>query len=142
MTWIFFALLTIIFYAGFDFFLKLSSGRISEGWGGFVINFASAIVLLLYIFILRNKENTIFSTKPYGLLFSIIAGLFIGLATITFIRMYASGVNLSIGSPIVRIGTVLVASLLGMILLKEPFSIRYLVGFMLALTGLYLLISK
>ncbi|GAI86232.1 unnamed protein product, partial [marine sediment metagenome] len=75
-------------------------------------------------------------------LYSVLAGVSIGLASLFFIKMFASGANLSIGVPLVRIGIVLLASVLGILILKEGFSFRYLIGFALSLIGLYLLITK
>jgi uncharacterized membrane protein len=75
-------------------------------------------------------------------LYSTLAGVAIGFATIFFIKMFATGTNLSIGVPLVRIGIVLLASILGIVLLKEGVNLRYWAGFLLSLAGLYLLISS
>lgn len=142
MTWVSFAFLTIIFYALFDFFLKLSSERIHAGLGGFIINLTSALVLLIFIVLLRLKGEVVTNIRPGGVLYSLAAGISIGLVTIFFMKMFASGVNLSIGVPFVRIGMVLLASLLGIFILKESVTAKYLIGFFLSLLGLYLLVTK
>ena len=142
MSWLGFAILTIIFYAVFDFFVKLSSVKIHAGLGGFIINAVSAVVLLIFIALTKLRGEEIPNPKPGGVLYSLLAGISIGLATIVFLKMFATGVNFSIGIPFVRIGIVLLASLLGIFLLKEGFTIRYLLGFILSLAGLYLLINK
>ena len=56
--------------------------------------------------------------------------------------MFARGKNLSIGSPLVRVGTVLFASILGILLLKESINVKYAVGFLLSLLGLFLIVTK
>lgn len=142
MNWLVFALLTIFFYAWFDFFVKLSSDKIHAGLGGFLINLLSTIVLLFFLLISKFKGENIFQVKSSGILYSIVAGVFIGFATISLIKMFATGVNLSVGIPFARIGMVLLASLLGILILKETISLRYFVGFILSLVGLYLLITK
>lgn len=142
MNWLIFALLTVIFYALFDFFLKLSAERIHAGIGGFIINFVSTVVLLAFIAFIKLRGELIPATKPGGTLYSFLAGISIGFATIFFLKMFATGVNLSIGIPFVRIGIVFLASILGILLLKEGFTLRYIIGFILALAGLYLLIVK
>ncbi|OGD54165.1 hypothetical protein A3J78_01920 [Candidatus Beckwithbacteria bacterium RBG_13_35_6] len=142
MSWLIFALLTIIFYAGFDFFIKLSSDKIHAGLGGLIINFISTIVLLIFLLITKSKGENVFQTKSNGIIFSVIAGIVIGLATITFLKMFSAGTNLSIGVPLVRIGIVLIASFLGILVLKEPFTLKYLLGLIISLFGLYLLITK
>lgn len=80
--------------------------------------------------------------KPNGLLFSILAGIMVGLASIFFTKLFAIGTNLSIGVPIVRIGMVVFASILGVLLLKEGINVKYVVGVLLSLTGLFLVITK
>ena len=76
------------------------------------------------------------------MLYSTLAGIAIGFATITFVKMFATGTNLSVGVPLVRIGIVLLASILGFVFLKEAVSLKYLAGFLLALLGLYLVITS
>jgi len=65
----------------------------------------------------------------------------IGLASIFFLKMFATGTNLSVGVPLVRIGIVLIATILGLVVLKEGFNVRFLVGFFLAIFGLYILVT-
>lgn len=142
MNWLIFATLTIICYAIFDLFLKLSAERIHASLGGFIINLVSAIVLLIFIGLLRIRGENIPAPKTGGALYSVLAGLAIGLATIFFMKMFALGVNLSIGIPLVRIGIVILASIFGILLLKEGITPRYILGFIFALIGLYLLVAK
>lgn len=142
MSWLVFAILTIICYAVFDLFVKLSGERIHAGLGGFLINLVATIVLLIFIIFLRLRGENIPSPKPHGVLYAILAGIAVGFTTIFFMKMFAAGVNLSIGIPFVRIGIVLLASILGVVLLKEGITLRYLLGFAFALIGLYLLVAK
>ena len=142
MNWLTFALATIVFYSLMDFFIKISSDKIHSGLGGFIINFVSTIVLLIFLLYSKLQGEKVLETKPGGLLYSTLAGASIGFATIFFIKMFATGTNLSIGVPLVRIGIVLLASMLGIVLLKEGVSLKYLLGFLLSLVGLYLLITS
>lgn len=142
MNWLTFALATILFYSLMDFFIKLSSDKVHAGLGGFIINFISTIVLLVFLFYSKFQGEKVLETKPGGVLYSTLAGAAIGFATIFFFKMFATGTNLSIGVPLVRIGIVLLASVLGIVLLKEGVNLRYLAGFLLSLAGLYLLITS
>ena len=142
MSWLTFALLTIVFYSLFDFLVKLSSSRIHGGLAAFIMNIVSAVVVLIYLIFLASKGEKVIDIKQNGLLFSTLAGLAIGLASIFFVKMFATGTNLSIGVPLIRIGIVLFTSVLGVLLLKETINLKYLVGFILASIGLYLIITK
>lgn len=139
MNWLTFALTTIVFYSLFDFFVKLTAGKIHDGLGVFLMNFVSTIVLLAYLVISKMRGEDIFLTKPGGVFYSIIAGVSISLAGIFFLKMFATGTNLSVGVPLVRIGIVLMASLLGVFVLKEGVNLKYIFGFLLSCLGLYLL---
>lgn len=141
MNWLELSLSTIIFYSLFDFFLKLSSDKIHSGLGSFIINLTSAIVLFVYLIYLRFSGDRTFEIKSGGLLYSIISGIAIGLASIFFIRLFALGTNLSVGVPLVRIGMVILGSILGIFILKEGFNIKYIIGLIVSLFGLYLIIT-
>jgi len=56
--------------------------------------------------------------------------------------MFATGINFSIGVPLVRIGIVLLAFLVGILVLKENPSLPQIAGLVLALIGLYLVVAK
>ena len=142
MNWLTYAFLTIFFYAFFDFFLKLSAGKIHDMFGVTIINFLSTIIVSAFLIFAKFRNENIFQVKQGGYLYSILAGISIGLASLFFIKMFATGVNLSIGVPLVRIGIVLLAGILGALLLKESINLQYLIGFALALVGLYLLVMK
>jgi len=142
MNWLTFALATIVFYSLMDFFIKLSSTKIHSGLGGLIINFTSTVVLLVFLIFSKLQGEKVLETKPGGLVYSVLAGGAIGIATITFLKMFATGTSLSIGVPLVRMGIVLLASLLGIFLLKESVGLRYVAGFLLSLVGLYLLITS
>lgn len=140
--WLFFAGATILFYSIFDFLVKVSSSKINGSFGAFIMNFVSAIVVLIYMIYSSLQGEKVLSNKPGGIFYSTLAGIAIGLASIFFIRMFATGTNLSVGVPLVRIGIVVLASIIGIFLLKEGINLRYIVGFLFSLFGLYLIVAR
>ena len=141
MNWLTTALFTIVFYSLFDLFLKFAAGKINDNLGAAIINIVSFVVAMGW-FLIRMQFGGEHPdiTKP-GLIYSIIAGVFVGVASIFFIRMFALGVNLSIGIPLVRVGMIVLGSLFGVLLLKEGVNFRYLFGFSLSVLGLYLIMT-
>jgi len=105
------------------------------------MNITSFIVAVGWFLIRAQFGGETASVTRLGLTYSILAGIFVGLASIFFIRMFALGTNLSIGIPLVRVGMVVVGSLLGILILKEGFNVRYLLGFLLSALGLYLVMT-
>lgn len=142
MNWLAYALATVVFYSLFDYFLKLSVGKLHDGTAGFIINLVSALVLVVFMIYSRSTGEAIWPPKPGGVMYAVVAGLAIGVATITFIKMYATGTNLSVGVPIIRIGTVVLASILGIVLLKEGISVKYVIGSVVSLVGFYIMLGK
>ena len=137
--WLMYALITIIGYAGMDFFIKKASGKIDDYLSTMIINFFALLPALLMYFWLKFTNQNVLVSKE-GTIFSIIAGLFIGIGTITLIRRFSLGSNLSIGSPVVRIGTVVLTTLIGIFLLNESFETKQIIGILLSVLGISLIV--
>jgi len=140
MNWLSTALLTIVFYSLFDLFVKLTAGKINDNLAAAIMNIVSFVVAMGW-FLIRMQFREQANVTKLGLTYSIIAGVFVGLASIFFIRMFALGTNLSIGVPLVRVGMVIMSAVLGIFLLKEGVNLKFGVGFILSLLGLYLVMT-
>ncbi len=55
---------------------------------------------------------------------------------------FGAGAPISVASPIIRLGGLLLAGLAGVILLREPLTLRYTIGVALVLGGMYLVIIR
>jgi len=73
------------------------------------------------------------------ILLPIAAGTFAGLAEIFYMFMFSKNVPISIGNPLVVGGTVVVAVILGLIILKEPINAIKTIGIIVTITGLVIL---
>src|SRR5206468_1585116 len=96
---------------------------------------------IIYLLIAYMQGEKVFSVKAGGWLPAILAGVVVGFAGIFIVKMFASDVNLSLGTPLVRVGSVILASLLGILILKEGINARYLLGFAVSLVGLMLIFT-
>jgi uncharacterized membrane protein len=141
MSWLYWAIITAVFYGLFDFFVKKTAGKVEDGLAAFIFNTVSAIVLVVYLAIGKYRGIKIFASTE-GLIYNVIGGIFIALASITFIKVFSSGSNLSIGVAIVRIGMVILATLLGLFLLQEKLMFKQIIGIIIALFGLFLVLVK
>ncbi len=140
--WIVYALLTIVSYALMDFFVKKAAGRIDDALGAALINIFSILPPLMWFMFNKLSYKDILATKEGGYVFPALAGIAIGFGSIFFIKMFATGTNLSVGVPLVRIGIVLLAVVIGALFLKESLSAKQLFGLVLSIAGLYLVIAK
>lgn len=139
--WLLYGSLTVICYGIMDFFIKRSAGKIDDALGSSIINIFSFLVPFIWYLAIKFSGKEILFTKQ-GAFSSAIAGIAIGFGTVFFLKMFATGVNLSTGVPLVRMGIIILAFLVGILVLKENVSITQIVGLVLSLAGLYLIIAK
>lgn len=121
-----------------DFFIKISSGKISPYLGSAILSATATIIPLTYL-LLTKKPDHLLITK-HGFLTSVIAGALIGTsATLLFLLFSQSSVNLSKAQPIVKTTVVITAITLGTLLLKEKLSPQHWLGVTLSITGIFIL---
>ena len=108
--------------------------------GMFVYGATTFTVGLVWISYMKFTGQSLLVTKP-GLIYSIVVGLAFSTVTILLYLTFAR-VNVSLGSPTIRIMGLVIASLLGILILREPFTWRYLLGLILAITGVALIVFR
>jgi len=95
---------------------------------------------LIWVSYLKITKQSFLITQP-GLLYSIAVGLAFSAVTILLYLTFAR-VNVSLGSPTIRVMGILIASMLGILLLHEPFTWRYLIGLILTVSGVALIVLR
>jgi len=140
MRWLPYALACAIFLAAADFFIKLASSKISASMGMFIYGATTFTVGLLWVSYLKFTGQPLFIT-PTGLLYSIAVGAAFSGVTILLYLTFAR-VSVSIGSPTVRVIGIVITSLLGILILREPFTLRYAIGLILTIAGVALIILR
>lgn len=138
--WLPYALLCSIFLASADFFVKLASNKISSSMGMLIFGATTFIIGFAWVGYLKITKQPLLITQP-GLLYAIAVGLAFGTVTILLYLTFAR-VNVSIGSPTIRVMGIVLASMLGILLLHEPFTWRYLIGLMLTVAGVALIVLR
>jgi drug/metabolite transporter (DMT)-like permease len=63
-------------------------------------------------------------------------------ATLLIYLTFGAGAPISVASPAIRLGALLLASLIGLTLFHEPLTWRYVLGMVLAVSGIYLIIIR
>jgi drug/metabolite transporter (DMT)-like permease len=76
-----------------------------------------------------------------GLLYSLAVGIAFSVVTLLLYLTFAH-VSVSVGSPTIRVTGILLASVLGILLLHEPFTWRYLIGLLLTVAGVALIVFR
>lgn len=140
MQWLFFALLAALLNALMDFFVKLSSNKISDAVGGALLCACATVVMAIPVLYSKFRGESLLITRD-GVLYSALAGISVGLATFFIFKMFSTRVDLSLAVPTLRVGIILFATILGVVLLHEKMSIRLIIGMLLALSGIYVVVT-
>ena len=140
LRWFPYALLCSLVLASADFFVKLASNKISASMGMFIYGATTFTVGLIWVGYLKLTKQTLFITQ-LGLLYSFAVGVAFSTVTILLYLTFAR-VEVSLGSPTIRVMGILIASLLGILLLREPFTWRYLLGLLLTVGGVALIVFR
>ena len=140
MPWLPFALICAVFLALADFFVKLASSRITASVGMFVYGVTTFLVAAAWVGYERVTGRPLLATAP-GLWASLGVGLAFSAVTILLYVTFAR-VNVSIGSPVIRLTGIVLVSLLGILLLREAVTWRYALGVVLAIVGIALIILR
>lgn len=138
MNWILLALITALFYALYNVFIKQASTHVQEVVGAVILQ---AVALLLggcWLLYLRLKGVPLEVTTR-GVILSVTAGIFVGLAEIFSFLVFARGVPASSGIPVIIGGSVLIAAIIGFLWLKEAIGFYQVLGLILIVGGIWLL---
>ena len=123
-----------------DYATKQASGRISPALGT-LIYAASAMVPALAWTIWTRAHTSLVVTRA-GALWAVATGLAFGVFAGLLFFLFSHGVNLSLGTPVIRLGGIAFAAVLGIVILREPFNLQSFAGFMLAAIGILLIATR
>jgi bacterial/archaeal transporter family protein len=140
MRWLPYALACSFFLAIADFFIKLASPKISASMGMFIYGATTFVVGLAWVSYLKITGQPLLITRT-GLLYAIAVGMAFSFVTILLYLTFAR-VSVSLGSPTIRVLGIVIASLLGLLILREPFTWRYALGVLLTIVGVTLIVLR
>lgn len=138
MHWIVFALLTAVSYGAYNFCIKLSSSHINQIVGAVILQFVALLGGVVCLVYLKIKNEPLLVT-PIGIRYAIYAGIFVGLAEILSFYYLSLGISASRGIPLIISGSVFVSTFLGLVILRESFSLVDWLGLLLIAGGIILL---
>jgi bacterial/archaeal transporter family protein len=138
MGWIQFAILATISFGFYNFFTKLSADKLSPPVAFAIMAATALIVALIGIAFYKIAGMELVFTKE-KLIFPVLAGVSTGLAEIFYLSMFAKDAPLAIGNPFVVGGTIIVAIVLGLLILKEPIGLYKGIGILVTLIGIVIL---
>ncbi len=134
------AVMGMVILALADFCIKQSAGKISPSIGTLV--YAVTTVAIPLVWTLWARANGGLEITREGVLWSMGTGIAFSLFAGLMFVIFAAGVNLSIGTPVLRLGGIVIAATLGIIVFHEGFNLQYLLGFVLAFAGILLVVTR
>lgn len=123
-----------------DFSIKETSGKISPSLGTLIYALVAAVPPLLWLAWTRAHEPILITRT--GVWWAVATGISFGVFTGLMFLLFSQGVDLSIGTPVIRMGGLVVAATLGIIILREGLNWQYLIGFVLAVVGIFLVATR
>jgi len=139
--WIVYGAASAVALAAADIFIKLAAGRVSNSVG--VLCYGSCTFSMGLAWFLWQRMNGVAQhAQPSGIFAAMGVGVSFCLVTVALYAMFEAGAPLSIASPLVRLGGLLVASVVGLLFWHEPLTPRYALGIILACSGVYLIVSR
>lgn len=141
MSWVLFGCVSAMLMASGDFFLKIASGKVSNSVGVLLYGTCTFLTGLIWTLVQKSQGEPLFA-RPVGVAAGLATGVSFGLATVALYGAFSRGAPVSVGSPFIRLGGLLAASLLGLTLLREPLTWRWVLGLAFAITGVYLIVTR
>ena len=141
VNWVFYTMGAALALAVADVLVKLAAGRIPNSLAMLLYGTVPFLVGVIWTIYDRVKGTTM-EVQPPAVIYGAGVGVTYTLVTICLYLAFQSGAPISLASPLVRLGGLIVASAVGVLLWKEPLSGRYLAGAGLACLGLYLMMTR
>ncbi len=123
-----------------DLSTKQSAGKISPSLGTLI--YAVTTIAIPLVWTLWTRAHGGLQITRDGVLWSIAVGISFSIFTGLMFLLFSQGVNLSIGSPIVRMGGIVIAASLGILIFREGINLQYVIGFLFAAFGIFLVVTR
>lgn len=138
-SWSVAAIAASLCFAAHYLMLRAASGRIGDALGGFALEAAAAVGLLVLVAI---GPRTDVPTTTAGIVWSVLSGLMItGGVTLLFLAFRLGGPVAGTGT-IALGGGVVIAALFAPVLFAEPFTVRRAIGVLLGLCATIILATE
>ena len=120
-----------------DFATKQTAGRISPALG--MLIYAATATGLGLIWTIWSRTHAPLLVTGVGGMWAVLTGLAFGVFAAILFILFSQGVNLSVGTPVIRLGGVAIAAMLGIVVLREGVRFQSIAGFVLAAIGILLI---
>jgi uncharacterized membrane protein len=132
-------ILATVFYTLYDVFASKASSGIDPNASSVIFNGIGALIPLFLYACLKARKGMSMATTKSGIVYSILAGVAIAIFSILFVKIFQKG-NLSYVVPLIYGGTIVLASLIGIVLFHDKFNLLQGVGIAVITIGVILIV--
>jgi bacterial/archaeal transporter family protein len=141
MSWLPYAIATALALAMADFLVKIAAGKLSNSVAMLLYGICTFVIGLSWV-LWERMHGTPQYAQPAGILAALGVGIVFSLVTLGLYATFGAGAPISLASPAIRLGGLVLVSLVGLTFFREPLTWRYVIGMLLACGGIYLIISR
>jgi len=141
MGWVSYSFFAALMMAAADIFIKLAAGKLSNNLGVLIYGSGTFVLGLGWTF-WQRIHGVPQHVQTAGVLAASGVGISFFLVTTSMYLAFEAGAPISVASPIIRLGGLLIASFVGLFFLREPLTLRYIAGMALSCIGIYLIITR
>jgi uncharacterized membrane protein len=141
MSWMLYAVTAAAALAAADVFVKMAAGKVPNSLGTLIYG-AVAFGVGLAWFVADRARGDLEDASTTGIVYAFGVGIAFSTVAVALYGAFRAGAPLSITSPLVRLSGLIVASLFGVLIWNEPVTPRYVMGLCLAVTGVYLIVTR
>jgi drug/metabolite transporter (DMT)-like permease len=141
MTWMVYVVGAAVSLAAADVLVKAAAGKVPNSLGMLLYGsmpFAAGVIWCL----LDRKGIAAATLTTKGVAFGLGVGVMFATVTFCMYAAFRAGAPISLASPVIRLGGLVVASIAGLVLWKEPMTMRYLMGMGLVCLGIYFMLAR
>lgn len=108
-----------VMFGLYNVFIKLSADHIQAVLGAVILQFVAAFLGLGLLLYFKYTDNIVLNVTPQGIGLAVLAGLAIGIVEILTFVIYARGVDVAVGNPLIVGGSLIVTTGIGWLFLRE-----------------------
>lgn len=141
MNWIWYGLAAAGALGCADLLIKHASGKLPNSLGMLLYALPPFLCGVVWTLMDRSKGVS-FATAPGVMVAGLGVGLMFAIVTFGMYAAFSAGAPVSVASPLIRLGGLLLASVVGVLIWREAADLRYALGVLLVCAGLFLIVSR
>lgn len=107
---------------------------------GVVFIYLGGFLFSLFVLLISKTElNLDFRIIKKGIALALLGGIFVASFDVLNLMIFKKGVGVSLATPMLNAGAILIAAIGGILFLRESISVPQLIGVLLALGGIFLI---